>query len=98
MQKILELAPASDTKLDIEALAQKLPEEEALVLRKVPIYDLRDQLMENYVDEVCAQAMNATLEAQIDLLRTRLRSDLSQEEYKSTIEKINILTTIANKK
>ena len=98
LQKILELAPASDTRLDIEALAQKLPEEEALVLRKVPICDLRDQLMENYVDEVCAQAMNATLEAQIDLLRTRLRSDLSQEEYKSTIEKINILTTIANKK
>ena len=98
LQHVLELAPASDTKPDAADIAQKLTEEEALALRSVPTYDLSDQLMESYVDEVCAQAMNASLEAQIDLLRTRLRGDLSSEECKNTIEKINTLTSIANKK
>ena len=98
LQRVFELAPVSDTKPNIDAIAQKLPEGEALALRKVPIYDLSDQLMGNYVEEVCAQAITASLEAQLDLLRTRLRGDLSSEEYKDTIEKINILTAIANKK
>ncbi len=98
LQRVLELTPTSDSKPNVDILAQKLTEEEVQALRKVPTGDLGDQWMENYVDEVCAQAINATLEAKIDLLRTRLRGELSLEEYKSTIEEISVLTTIANKK